>query len=82
VFSFGDARFHGSTGGKPLFWPVVGMVVAPHATGYYLLAANGTVYRFGKVTDLGSRGDVDRADLFVGFAPRRDGYWLLAQRRA
>jgi hypothetical protein len=82
VFAFGRAKFHGSTGGRPIFWPIVGMVVAPKAKGYYLLAANGTVYRFGAVKRYGTRADDDTADLFIGFAPRRDGYWLAAQRRA
>jgi hypothetical protein len=81
VFTFGDARFHGSTGGRGIFWAVVGMV-APHRNGYYLLDANGRVYRFGAVRRLGDRAGTDSADLFVGFAPRRGGYWLLAQRRA
>jgi hypothetical protein len=82
VFTFGDAVFHGSMGGRPLFWPVVGITVAPRARGYYLLAANGTVYQFGRLPRIGSRADVDTADLFVAMAARPGGYWLAAQRRA
>jgi len=31
IFSFGDAAFHGSTGGTPLNAPVVGMAADPAA---------------------------------------------------
>jgi lysophospholipase L1-like esterase len=82
VFTFGDAVFHGSMGGRPIFWPVVGMAVVPRGRGYYLLAANGAVYQFGRLPRIGSRADVDTADLFVAMAARRGGYWLAAQRRA
>ena len=80
VFAFGDARFRGAVG-HAIFWPVVGMVVAP-GTGYWLVAADGTVYRFGGAPRLGSRAGRDRADLFIACAARPGGYWLLAQRRA
>ncbi len=55
VFSFGNARFHGSMGGKPLNAPVVGMAADPSGgagaeasdRGYWLVAADGGVFSFG-----------------------------------
>jgi ribosomal protein L24E len=61
VYTFGDAKFYGSTfsdgltgfGGKhPLNAPIVGMAVVPG--GYYLVAADGGVFNFGAAKFLGS----------------------------
>jgi hypothetical protein len=46
IFAFGDASFHGSTGGTVLDSPVMGMT-APSQVGYWLAAADGGVFSFG-----------------------------------
>jgi hypothetical protein len=47
IFSFGGARFFGSTGDRRLNQPVVGMVASPSSGGYLLVAADGGVFTFG-----------------------------------
>ena len=44
VFSFGDARFHGSTGAMGLNKPIVGMAATPDGGGYWLVASDGGVF--------------------------------------
>ena len=46
VFSFGDARFHGSTGGMHLNKPIVGISPTPDNRGYWLVASDGGVFAF------------------------------------
>ena len=46
VFSFGDARFHGSTGGMHLNKPIVGIAPTPDNRGYWLVASDGGVFAF------------------------------------
>ena len=57
VFSFGDAGFHGSMGGKPLNKPVVGMAATPDGLGYWLVASDGGIFNFGDAGFFGSAGD-------------------------
>ncbi|HLX89802.1 MAG TPA: hypothetical protein VKR22_15260, partial [Acidimicrobiales bacterium] len=54
-FSFGDAMFHGSMGGKPLAAPMIGAAVAD-AGGYWEVAADGGIFTFGDATYHGSLG--------------------------
>ena len=54
VFSFGDAVFHGSTGGQHLDAPVVGMAATPDGGGYWLVALDGSVFSFGDAVFHGS----------------------------
>ena len=61
VYSFGDARFMGSTGGMHLNAPVVGHASTPDGGGYWLVASDGGVYSFGD-----ARSGFDRRD-----APQR-----------
>ena len=53
IFSFGDAAFHGSTGGLHLNEPIVGMASTPDGSGYWLVGADGGVFT-GDSTFLGS----------------------------
>jgi hypothetical protein len=46
IFSFGNATFHGSTGGITLDSPVVGMTASTQV-GYWLAASDGGVFSFG-----------------------------------
>src|SRR5580658_9508402 len=46
VFTFGDARFHGSTGAIRLNKPIVGMASSPDGKGYWLVASDGGIFTF------------------------------------
>ena len=50
VFSFGDARFRGSTGAIRLNQPIIGLAPTPTGDGYWLVARDGGVFTFGKRT--------------------------------
>jgi hypothetical protein len=78
VFSFGDAIFFGSTGGKKLNAPVVGMATTPDGHGYWLAAADGGVFSFGSAAFGGSMAGTVLAQPIVGMAAnaRGTGYWL------
>jgi hypothetical protein len=56
VFSFGDAGYQGSEGGKPLDKPVVGIQSTPDGLGYWLVAADGGIFSFGDAGYFGSMG--------------------------
>src|SRR3546814_8857054 len=56
IFTFGDARFYGSTGAIRLDRPVVGMAVTPTGDGYWLVAADGGIFTFGDARFRGSTG--------------------------
>ena len=76
VFSFGDAAFHGSTGGLTLDQPVVGMAATPSGNGYWLVAADGGVFSFGDAAFVGSDGGTPQDAPAIGIAGRPGGYWI------
>ena len=78
VFSFGGARFAGSTGAIRLNQPVVGMAAHPGG-GYWLVAADGGIFTFGGARFAGSTGALRLNAPIVGMAatPTGGGYWLL-----
>ena len=80
VFSYGDASFHGSTGGLALAQPIVGMAGDPATGGYWLVASDGGVFAFG-APFLGSQGGQPLNQPIVGMASTPDGggYWLVAR---
>ncbi len=92
VFSFGDAGFYGSMGGKKLDAPVVGMAPTIDQAGYWLVAADGGVFTFGDANFFGSMGGKKLDAPVVGMArtplyetspgqqpsPGAEGYWLVA----
>ena len=80
VFSFGAARFHGSTGGMRLNQPVVGMAPTPTGNGYWLVARDGGIFSFGDAPFFGSTGGMRLNQPVVGMAPTSTGrgYWLVA----
>ncbi|MBL7258638.1 C40 family peptidase [Paractinoplanes lichenicola] len=47
VFSYGDARFYGSMGGKALNKPMVAVVPTGSGSGYWTVAADGGVFAYG-----------------------------------
>jgi hypothetical protein len=80
VFTFGTARFWGSTGGIVLNQPVVGMAATPDGGGYWLVASDGGVFSFGDAQFHGSTGNLTLVQPIVGMAATPDGggYWLVA----
>jgi hypothetical protein len=80
VFSFGDARFYGSTGNLHLNKPVVGMAATPDGKGYWFVASDGGVFSYGDARFYGSTGALHLNRPIVGMATTPDGkgYWLVA----
>jgi hypothetical protein len=80
VYSFGDAPFFGSMGGRRLNRPVVGMAASPTGRGYWLVASDGGVFAFGDAVFFGSAGGLRLNRPVVGMAasPTGQGYWLVA----
>ena len=80
VFSFGDARFFGSTGSLRLNAPIVGMAATPDGGGYWLVGADGGVFSFGDARFFGSTTSLKLNAPIVGMAadPLDGGYWLVA----
>jgi len=68
VYSFGDATFHGSTGGIRLNKPVVGMSATSDGGGYWLAASDGGVFAFGDAPFDGSTGNLHLNQPVVGLA--------------
>ena len=80
VFSFGDADFHGSTGGIHLNRPIVGIAATRTGKGYWLVASDGGIFSFGDAQFHGSTGGIHLNRPIVGIAttPKGGGYWLVA----
>ncbi len=80
VFSYGDARFFGSTGNIHLNRPIVGLTATPDGKGYWLVATDGGVFTFGDAAFYGSTGSIVLNRPIVGMAATPDGkgYWLVA----
>jgi hypothetical protein len=80
VFSFGDAGFHGSTGGIRLNAPLVGMAATTTGRGYWLLARDGGIFSYGDAAFRGSTGGMRLHQPVVGMGgdPRGRGYWSVA----
>ncbi len=80
VFTYGDAKFFGSTGAMKLNQPVVGMAVTHTGDGYYLVAADGGIFAYGDARFYGSTGNIVLNKPVIGMAitPSGNGYWLFA----
>ena len=80
IFTFGNARFWGSTGSLHLNQPVVGMASTHDGGGYWLVASDGGIFAFGDAAFEGSMGSRHLNEPIVGMAPTDDGkgYWLVA----
>ena len=80
VLSFGDATDLGAPT-SALSSPLGGMVADPVAPGYWLFAADGGVFAYGKAAFAGSAGSYSLYAPIVGMAATPDGhgYWLVAQ---
>jgi hypothetical protein len=82
IFSFGDAKFYGSTGRRNLAHPIVGMARTRTGKGYWLLGSDGAAFNFGDAKFFGGLGRVHGArGTAVGIAPALGGgYWIESQR--
>jgi hypothetical protein len=80
VFSFGDARFFGSTGNKHLNKPIISIAATRSGGGYWLLASDGGVFSFGDARFHGSTGNLhlNSPVISMAAAPSGAGYWLVA----
>ena len=80
IFTFGNARFFGSTGDMQLNRPVVTMAPTPDGGGYWLAAGDGGMFTFGNAGFFGSTGSMRLNSPIVGMTPTADGggYWLVA----
>ena len=80
VFSYGDAAFKGSMGGRPLKAPVIAAASTPSGKGYWLAAADGGVFGFGDAGFHGGAGHLTLQSPVVAMVatPSGQGYWLAA----
>jgi hypothetical protein len=80
VFTFGDAAFYGSMGGRPLDAPIVGLVATPDGKGYWEVASDGGIFSFGDAAFYGSMGGrhLDAPIVGMAAAPSGKGYWEVA----
>jgi uncharacterized protein YkwD len=78
IFSFGDARFYGSTGAMRLNQPVVSMATTPSGRGYWMVASDGGIFTFGDAHFYGSTGGLRIPAPVTGMTPStKGGYWLI-----
>ena len=68
IFTFGNAAFYGSMGGKPLNRPIVGMAATPDEDGYWLVASDGGIFSYGDAGFFGSTGGTPLVAPVVGMA--------------
>lgn len=77
VFTFGEAPFYGSMGGRPLAAPVVGIAASPGDQGYWLVASDGGVFAFGDAGFFGSMAGrpLNAPIVQMAVTPTGQGYW-------
>ena len=68
IFSYGDARFYGSTGNLRLNKPIVGMASTVDGKGYWLVASDGGIFNYGDAGFFGSAGALPLNKPVVGIA--------------
>jgi hypothetical protein len=76
VFPFGDARSYGVIN-QALTSPIVSAARSLDGKGYWMVAANGTVYPFGDAQKAGSLGGSHSPVVSILGDPTADGYWLV-----
>ena len=81
VLTYGKAGFYGSTSGRTLNEPIVGMAATADDDGYWLVARDGGVFSFGSARFYGSTGGIRLNQPAVGMAATPDGrgYWIVAR---
>ncbi len=80
IFSYGNARFLGSMGGRHLNAPMVAMAATPDGKGYWTVASDGGIFSYGNAIFHGSMGGRHLNAPMVGIAtgPGGCGYWTVA----
>ena len=78
IFSFGDARFFGSTGNLRLNQPVMAMAVTPSGQGYWLIASDGGIFSFGDAVFAGSLPGAGVREQAAAVAAGPGGGYLVA----
>jgi hypothetical protein len=80
IFSFGNADYFGSMGGKSLNRPIVGLAGGPANQGYWEVASDGGIFAFGDAAFYGSMGGRPLNAPVVAMAATPDGrgYWEAA----
>lgn len=78
VFTYGDATFRGTAGGRRHPQPIIGIVRTATGLGYWLFRADGVVIPFGDATHVGDlAGQTVPSPISAMAATRtRRGYWL------
>jgi hypothetical protein len=81
VFTYGDAKFHGSLGNEKLAAPVVDMAPTPDDRGYWMCGSDGGIFTFGNAGFFGSLGDVKLAEPInaIECTPTGKGYWMMGR---
>ena len=81
VFTFGNARFRGSTGSRHVSSPIIGAAGTSTGNGYWLATRDGRVYNFGDAVAKGGAykklGSL-RQIIQITSVPGNKGYRLLA----
>src|SRR5436853_258906 len=80
IFSYGAAKFYGSTGNIKLAKPIVDIVPTPTGKGYWMAASDGGIFAFGDAGFFGSTGAIKLAKRIQQMAATPDGrgYWMVA----
>ena len=80
VYSYGDAQFFGSMGGRPLDKPIVAIAATPDGQGYWEVASDGGIFAFGDAQFYGSTGGISLVApiVSISYDPETSGYWLVA----
>ena len=78
IFSFGDAKFHGSTGNLRLNKAVIGMAPSSDGAGYWLVASDGGIFAF-DVPFRGSMGATRPEQADHRLVPGNNGYLMVAE---
>src|SRR5204862_3308092 len=73
IFSFGEARFFGSTGNLKLNQPILGLAATATGQGYWLVDSDGGIFNFGDARFLGSTGALKLNKPVVGMAATGPG---------
>jgi hypothetical protein len=82
IFTFGDAKFYGSTGSRRLNAPVNAMSATSTGHGYWLQALDGGIFTFGDASYAGSLPGLGwcpgPAAIGIARTKTNRGYWILA----
>jgi hypothetical protein len=84
VAGFGHVAGYGSTGSKQLAQPIVGMAATPSGHGYWLVASDGGIFRFGDAASYGNavgRGLVGQSIVPMAATTSGRGYWIASSGR-